>query len=430
MKLHALAIGGLLACAAPAHAIKIEIRYDYDTNGFFNQPGSKEALREVADYFESLIHDPLLSINPATDGGGTWTAKIEHPGTGSPTNTADFVVPDLVVPADTIIIYVGGRALPTSLGRGGFGSSSSFGSAAWNLRVSGRGQAGASGTTSLRTDFAPWGGHIAFDTATTWNFSTEFGEEGAFPFVSIAIHEMGHVLGIGTCPSWMNKILTEGPPENLKRFFTGPRSVAVFGGNVPLSGTGHWQDDDFCGPGDGYDPTNSENLNILSKAFGSFNTAHGYPQIAIMDPFLCNAGPFMKVFTDLDIAALSDIGWQVQPPLEWEAPQITPTSGPLAFSWPSTSGFTYRVQSTTNPSGAWNTLNTQTGNGSTQNHTAAAPAGTRVFYRLSTNPPAGAPLSLALMAAAAPEPDPEPSEIHEEGVTACDCHSSPSHDCP
>src|SRR5688572_19088991 len=104
MKLHALAIGGLLACAAPAHAIKIELRYDYDTNGFFNQPGSKEALRKVADYFESLIHDSLLSINAATDGGGSWTAKPRDPSTG-----LEISIPNLVVPADTIIVFVGGR---------------------------------------------------------------------------------------------------------------------------------------------------------------------------------------------------------------------------------------------------------------------------------------------------------------------------------
>jgi hypothetical protein len=415
MKLHALAIGGLLAFAAPAQAIKIELRYDYDTNGFFNQPGSKEAMRAVADYFETLIHDPLLSINPATDGGGTWTAKPRNPSTG-----LEVSISNLVVPADTIIIFVGARSLQGPLGQGGFGGMSYGGSAEWNLRVLGRGQAGATGTSTLRTDFAPWGGSIAFDTEADWNFSTESGQSASFPFVSIALHEMGHVLGIGTCPSWTNKI-SGGQ-------FTGVRSVAVFGGNVPLTGTGHWRDDNFCGAGDGYDPANAQNLNILSKAFGSFNTAHGYPQIAIMDPILCNAGPFMKVFTDLDIAALSDIGWQVQPPLEWEAPSITPASGPLAFTWPSTSGFTYRVQSTTNPSGTWTTLNTQTGNGSTQNYTAPAPAGTRVFYRLNTNPPAGAPLPA--MAAAEPEPEKTTGEIHEEGVTACDCHSSPSHDCP
>ena len=412
MKLHVLALGGLLACAAPAHAIKIELRYDYDTNGFFNQPGSKEALRKVADYFEAMIHDPLLSINAATDGGGSWTAKPTNPSTG-----LEVSIPNLVVPADTIIVYAGGRALGGPMGQGGFGGFSSSGGE-WGLRVLGRGQTGATGMSTLRTDFAPWGGSIAFETGATWSFSTDFAEEGTIPFVSIALHELGHLLGIGTCPSWTNKI-SSGQ-------FTGSRSVAVFGGNVPLSGTGHWRDDQECTGPDGHDPDNA--LNILSKAFGSFNTAHGYSQIALMDPSMCNAGPFMKVFTDLDIAALSDIGWQVQPPLEWEAPQITPASGPLAFSWPSTSGFTYRVQSSTNPSGTWNTLSTQTGNGSTQNYTAPAPAGTRVFYRLSTNPPAGAPLPL--MTAAEPEPDKEAGEIHEEGVTACDCHSNASHDCP
>lgn len=41
---HAAATGGL-------SAVQIEIDYSLDTNGFFDQPGSREALRAVCDYF-------------------------------------------------------------------------------------------------------------------------------------------------------------------------------------------------------------------------------------------------------------------------------------------------------------------------------------------------------------------------------------------
>ncbi len=416
MKFHALVIGGLVACAAPAQAIKIELRYDYDTNGFFNQPGSKEALRKVADYFESMIHDSLLSINPETDGGGTWTARIVHPATG----TVDFVVPDLVIPEDTIIVFAGGRALGGPAGQGGFGGTGASGSGAWGARVVARGQAGASGDQALRTDFTPWGGMIAFDTGRTWNFSTEFAQSGTSPFVSIAIHEMGHVLGIGTAPSWKNKI-TSGQ-------FTGPRSVAVFGGNVPLTGTGHWRDDIFCGADGVYDPSNASN--ILSKANGSFNTAHGYPQIAIMDPSLCNGGAFLKVFTDLDIAALRDIGWEVDPPADFLTSQYTPSGGPFAFSWPSTTGFTYRLQTTEDLGGTWSDLITMEGDGSIQSHTAPTPSTARAFYRLNTNPPNAPGAPIRAMAAATPPPLPGPQEIDEEGGEACDCHSRLAEGCP
>lgn len=428
MKFHALVIGGLVACAAPAHAIKIELRYDYDTNGFFNQPGSKEALRKVADYFESMIHDSLLSINPATD-GGSWTAKLGNPSTGL---VVDLV--DLVVPQDTIIVYVGGRALGGPLGRGGFGGLSTPPStASWANRVLGRGQPGALGTSTLRTDFAPWGGSIAFETGATWNFSTEFGQSGTSPFVSIAIHEMGHVLGIGVAPSWANKVSGGEFKE-----FTGVHSVAVFGSAVPLQkGTDaarqdddddHWQNDNFCGAGGAYDPSNA--LNILSKANGSFNTAHGYPQIAIMDPSLCNGGAFLKVFTDLDIAGLRDIGWEVDPPANFLTAQYTPSGGPFAFSWPSTTGFTYRLQTTEDLGATWSDLITMQGDGSIQSHTAPTPSTARAFYRLNTNPPDAPGAPIRTMAAATPPPVTGPQEIDEDGGEACDCHSSLSQGCP
>jgi hypothetical protein len=415
MKLHALAIGGLLACSAPAYAIKIEIRYDYDTNGFFNQPGSKEALRKAADLFETLIHDSLLSINPATDGGGTWIAKPKHPSTG-----VVIDIPNLVVPADTIIVFAGSRELGGPIGNGGFGGFSSNGDAAWHARVRARGQVGALATTIPKTDFAPWGGHITFESGVDWNFSTDFPESEGFPFISIALHEFGHLFGIGTCDSWNAKI-SEGE-------FTGPFSVQAFGGNVPLAGTGHWRNDAECTGPDGHDPDNP--LNILSKAFGSFNAAHGYSQIALMDPSLCNAGPFFKVFTDLDIAALRDIGWEIDPPARWITAVYSPTE-PFSFSWPSTTGFTYRVQTTTTPGGAWSTLNTQPGTGSIQSYTAPAPGGTRTFFRLNTNPPAAGPLPLmAAGAAVDPGAGGESGEDHADGQEATDCHSGPSHNCP
>jgi hypothetical protein len=411
MKFLAFAIGGMLGFAAPAHAVKIELRYDYDTNGFFNQPGSKEALRKVADYFETLIHDPLQSINPATDGGGSWSAIPAHPATG-----ADLTIPNLVVPADTIIVFAGGRVIPGStIGQGGFGGYSWSGTQAWGNRVEARGQAGALATPA--TDFGPWGGSITCDTGETWNFSTDFPQAGGFPFISVALHEMGHLLGIGTCASWNAKISGG--------FFTGPYAVQSFGSNVPLAGTGHWQSDGVCQGPDGHDPTNS--LNVLSEAFGSFNAAHGYAQIALMDPSLCNAGAFFKVFTDLDIAALRDIGWTVDPPARWITAQYSPSS-PFSFSWPSTTGFTYRVQTATNPGGTWTTLNTQAGSGLIQSHTAASPGGTRAFFRLNTNPPAAPapPLPAAAMA----DPGGEILEGHAAPQSVHDCESGPSHDCP
>lgn len=415
MKLHALAIGGLLACASPAQAIKIEIRYDYDTNGFFNQPGSKEALRKVADYFETLINDQLLSINPATDGGGTWSANFPNPG-GSNTITLN----NLVVPANTLIVFAGGKSIPGStIGQGGYGGYGWSGTQAWGNRVAGRGQAGALATP--RTDFAPWGGFITFDTdVTNWNFSTDFPGSGTMPFVPIALHELGHLLGIGTAQSWDAK-MSGG-------FFTGTNSVQSYGGNIPLDPSGdHWQDDAACVGPDGHDPANP--LNVLSKAYGSFNAAHGYPQIAIMDPSFCNAGAFFKVFTDLDIAGLRDVGWQVDPPARFLTAQYLP-SQPFSFSWPSTTGTTYRLQTSTSLDTGWSSVSTQAGDGTVQSFSPSLAASGRRFFRLNTNPLPPAPAPAMAAAAIAPADEEPAAPTFAPPSQPCECYSGLSHDCP
>ena len=94
-----------LCVAQPASSIEIDLRYDYDTSGFFNQPGAKEAMRVCADFFENILTDSLSEID-AVSSGNSWEARPAHPSTG-----ATLRLKDLVVPADTIIIYLGARDL-------------------------------------------------------------------------------------------------------------------------------------------------------------------------------------------------------------------------------------------------------------------------------------------------------------------------------
>lgn len=54
--------------ASALSAITIELDYSYDTNDFFDQPGAKEALRAVADFYEERIHDNLLEIDQVAFG--------------------------------------------------------------------------------------------------------------------------------------------------------------------------------------------------------------------------------------------------------------------------------------------------------------------------------------------------------------------------
>ncbi|MCW1925995.1 M10 family metallopeptidase domain-containing protein [Luteolibacter arcticus] len=399
MKLrHHLPAMALLGLTSSAFALKIEFRYDYDTNGFFNSAAAKAALEAAADFYEPLIHDSLAAINPA--GGNTWEAKFTHPGNG----TTQFPVANLVVPADTIIIFAGGRAL-SSAGLGGYGGYGASGSQAWFDLLACRGQTGALETTP--TDFARWGGAITFDTGRTWNFSlTDPTAPGSADFLPIALHELGHALGLGGAPSWTTKISAS--------TFTGAHAVQVYGGNVPLSGTGHWRDNS-CGGTDGY--LASDTNKILSKAYGAFGAPHGFPQIALMDPSVCGNGTFQKVMTDLDIAALRDVGWEIDPPLDLTVPSLDPSASPFVFSWPSTSGFTYRLQrSPSLAANSWTTLSTQTGNGTIQQFSTATPGLATAFYRLTTDVPAAGALFVE-----PPPLVPAPQSAPSIDVEGCQC---------
>lgn len=323
----------------------------------------------MADFFEARLVDSLAAIQPGVF--NSWTAITSHPGISG----QNIQVENLIVPEDTLIVYVGGRDLGGSLAVAGPGGYSANGFPSFLNTLSARGQAGALNSTSEISDFAPWGGVIIFNTSYSWNFQTAVSGEGsAFDFVATALHEFCHVLGVGTAESWDNQI-------NQDNFFTGPLSVASFGGPVPVeSNWGHWQNDGSCQSPLGYDPDNP--LNVLSRTYGSFGSTHGMNQIAIMDPQICAYfSDFIHVLTDLDLAALSDIGWDVRLPLNMEVQLLGP--GVSSFLWPSSSGISVSLQRSTDLTGPWSDIaTTMIGDGSLKQMTdSSAPSG-NAFYRL------------------------------------------------
>jgi hypothetical protein len=353
-----------------AQAIVIQLDYSYDLNGFFEQAGAKEAMRKAADLFEELITDSLLRIDPDAyfGSGNTWTARASHPGTGG---FIDLV--DLIVPADTLIVFVGGRNLGGSIGLGGPGGiAGGSGSSAWVNAVTGRGQAGA--LASPKTDFAPWGGTITFNNQSNWHFQVDGRPAGSnsFDFISTALHELGHLLGIGTANSWDAQI------DSNKRF-NGVRSMASFGGPVPVTNDqGHWQDDGNCP----FDPNGVNN--VASYTYGSFGRDHGDVQIAILDPQGCliSSETNLRVFTDLDLAALSDIGWEVQMPLQIDTDVLGPEG--VSFSWPSSTGSSVYLQRVAQLGDSWlDILPVIAGDGLVKSISDEDPLPEKAFYRLS-----------------------------------------------
>lgn len=250
----------------PRQLLTITIQFDYsrDANHFFDDPVRRQVLDLAGQTLGARLDDNLLGVSPS--GSNTWSLTVSNPsGTGS------ISLNNETIPENTLLVFVGSRNM-NSLGLGGPGGYSSSGSNSWLDLVAARGQVGM--LENPETDFGLWGGSITFDHDANWYFgeTTSGLSSSKQDFLSVAMHELGHVLGIGTAGSWDHYVAGG--------YFKGPNAVAEYGGNVPLSGSSHFHEG-----------------------------AEDAGQEVAMDPSLL-AGT-RKLFTALDYAALVDIGWQV-----------------------------------------------------------------------------------------------------------------------
>ena len=266
----------VLFVAASAQAtLTFTIDYSRDTNNFFNTQAKKDSFQAAADYLSGLVANTSLTAITSA-GSNQYNPAILDPGTGGTTSFTNQSVA-----ANTIVVYAGGRDLGGSvLGVGGTSGGTASGFSNFINTVSFRGN----GTFSMTAV-----GSISFSTTFSFYFDTDFNtiEAGAMAgkadFFSVAVHELGHVLGIGTNTSWAS--LASG-----SHTFLGGASAAANGGSAPAltSDDGHWAD------------------GTTSKIFGT-NTS----QETAMDPTI-SLGT-RKYFTTLDVAGLSDIGFTAVP---------------------------------------------------------------------------------------------------------------------
>ena len=254
--------------AAPiAGPLSIRLDYSMDSSGFFASQERRNSLQFAANSIISKFSDQLTAIQPTAV--NQWTAKFLNPSNGTQDTRSN-----LSISANEILIFAGARTLGAGeLARGekgGFTATST--SQAFIDTVKGRGQPGALASTA--TDFGPWGGTISFSSTTNFHFglTTDGLDANEFDFVSVASHELLHVLGFGLANSWNAKVAGG---------FTGSHSVAVSGKSpVPLSDASHW-------------------------ASGTISNG----QIALMTPESTNGQ--RKLPTRLDYAGMQDIGWQL-----------------------------------------------------------------------------------------------------------------------
>lgn len=266
-----LATGLLGTCAPFVQAIDIEVRLMCQVtdscaagNFFVDYPEALPALEFAVKAFEPLS-DSLTAI-PSSP---SWTPLFTNPDTGA----ANTSVSNLSVAANKMILYAGGRDLP--------GNQVGVASPGIANIVLDRGQGTVSGNSA--TDFATWGGAIAFDTLNNgvprnWHFGAHTSPSpGQVDFLTIAWHELAHVFGFGTAASFDN-LVTE-------QVFQGSEVVGLMGSPIGMtSDLDHWVS------------------NTTSPPYAD------QPASALTAALVLGR---RTPLTPLDYSALADIGWQV-----------------------------------------------------------------------------------------------------------------------
>lgn len=294
--LHALTLCVLLGPGTGAQALTVSVRYDLAGSEFDhatqNGRWARAAVDSAADYVSSLFSDSLAPIAPNGDAGDTWTARRPNPSVES---FETEKVTDLEVPEDTVWVFVG--AAPISDGAvvartfpGLAFSNEVEGSQSFQDAVLYRGQDPGDGPNGINV--TPWGASIQYNENRVHEWfledpdatPTEPVDVQGIDLWTFTVHELLHVLGFGGV-AW------EGLVDGSR--FTGTVAAGVHGDAVPLHGPGpeadHWAD----------------------SVQGTLLDGSGMTQKAVMQKSLPKDQRLY--LTDVDLAALEDLGWEVTP---------------------------------------------------------------------------------------------------------------------
>ncbi len=234
----------------------IEFDYRFDESNFFT-PERRAILEQAGDIWSSYIQDDFATI-PA---GETFSLTIN--------NTPQEIILD--EPIDDLLIFASYTNLSSNenfLARGTFSANFTVGSDRQE-RIEG-------------DDFEPWLGKIEFNQAAGDNFffddTPRTDDDIPFDqqdFLSLSLHEIGHILGIGVSEAFFDQVTNEQ--------FTGSQSQNLNDGNpIPLDATTTHIEEGFS-----LDPHDDALLDEVFT-FGNRNLP-----------------------TELDLAILADIGYEI-----------------------------------------------------------------------------------------------------------------------
>lgn len=356
--MRSLFILGLLCL--PLKALNITVDYRFDTNGFFDSPEAKAAMEAAAARWSRVIDQTLLPVNIQDDNRKDRRFKLIHPETGEnyEMSAAASAKTDLIVmfggaaqadeylngftlEKDEWILYVGARPL-VEAARGGpvaagvnttdaFANPNSFINRGFN-----------SGQDSLTV----LGGTISFSLDAAWNF--DLYNPGGLDFYSIALHEIGHALGLNArgVTEWTN--LVSGGR------YIGTHAVTAYQQDTgeavdyleienEASGDYHWADNTYM-----------SKIFPLGEPDYLGTVGPGKLQDLLLEPS-ASFGLVSRRFeiTNVEIGGIKDIGWSViseDPPEGPEIPLKVSRSadGELVLGIPSEKGAVYTIQTSTN----------------------------------------------------------------------------------
>jgi hypothetical protein len=239
----------------------IKFDYRFDTLGFFKAPERKAALEAAAAQWSAIIGNDFLPVPAGTK------LRLNNP----ENRDEDVYVDSLEEDIDDVLIFVGTSEAIPGYGRGGPSTIAESTDSTLTKEFANR-QNGKF--------FQPWAGSISFKGSVNYFFdpTPETGNDvpaAEYDFISLATHEIGHVLGFTASPAFSDL--------EVGTTFTGKSAVVAYGAPVPLMpDLGHL-----------LDGTQSDGVE------------------ALMTPKLING--IRQKPTTLDIAALVDIGYVRRP---------------------------------------------------------------------------------------------------------------------
>jgi hypothetical protein len=201
--------------SGPVSTFKIEINYMFDTMGAFT-PERRVVLEAAARTWEDLI---LSEFEDVPAGTTVRTRHPEHPAEDG----MNFPAPDTIDDLVAFVAFAEIDGLGTSRAKASLSFAGGVADPVLLQQLTARYE---------ENPFQPWVGNVSFDLAETWFYDPTPNTDDDLPpqqsdFMTTSLHELGHLLGIGTSAAWDSLVV-----DNQ---FTGPRAVALNGGPVPVS---------------------------------------------------------------------------------------------------------------------------------------------------------------------------------------------------